>query len=252
MSSYAALADWEGYLEWKNHNASWCLDSNQPGGVDQLEFFDKNIPLQWPEKKQQAKVEWSVDSLMDEAKNSMLMAADRIRSSRSIHTSPDCAWKIMQFLTRSNLELGYLSTNDVVSPCLPICHALSHKNDSAYQWMEHLRAVLRGASCTQLPFSQSRCSLEWSRWLHWYVNLDNQSADIADIHLRTDLATVALACQEGNLALAERQLRSRLSSQGHDLPTLLMNDVLKMKLTASTSASHQVQIQFQGAKLLHQ
>lgn len=99
---------------------------------------------------------------------------------------------------------------------------------------------------------QSSCSLEWSRWLHWYANLVNQ-LDMADIHWKTDVATVALARGEGNLALAERQLRSRLCSHGHsDLATLLMNDVLRMKLSSTDSARHAVQIQFQGAKLLHQ
>jgi len=75
---------------------------------------------------------------------------------------------------------------------------------------------------------------------------------MADIHWKTDVATVALARREGNVGLAERQLRSRLCSHGHsDLATLLMNDVLRMKLSSTGSAHHAVQIQFQGAKLLH-
>ena len=55
----------------------------------------------------------------------------------------------------SDLEMGELSSSkEEVLPWLPICHALSHKNDSAYQWMEHLRSVFKGASCTQLTFSK--------------------------------------------------------------------------------------------------
>ena len=160
MKCYAAVADWEGYLQWKTSNTNWneASDSYQQQRVDLVEFFDRNIPAQWPDRTPPMKVaEWSADSLMEEAKSSMLMAGDRIRSSRSVHSAPDSAWKILQYLTASNLELGELSSSsskEEVLPWLPICHALSHKNDSAYQWMEHLRSVLKGATCTQLTFSK--------------------------------------------------------------------------------------------------
>lgn len=105
MKCYAAVADWEGYLQWKTSNINWSeatessANHQQQCSIDLVEFFDKNIPLQWPDRTSIKVAEWSVDSLMDEAKSSMLVAADRIRSSRSIYSTPDSAWKIMQYLT---------------------------------------------------------------------------------------------------------------------------------------------------------
>ena len=71
--------------------------------VDLVEFFDKNIPVQWPDRTSLKVAEWSADCLMDEAKSSLLVAADRIRSLGSIYSTPDSAWKIMRYLTGSTI-----------------------------------------------------------------------------------------------------------------------------------------------------
>ena len=249
VDSYAALADWEEYEEWKKSTDTWSVNSSKQM-ADLVMLFDNNVALMWPERT--CEVQWSAGHLMNEAKSVMLLAADRIRSSRSVHSAPGSAWKIVEYFTETSLELGHLSCDNSVLVWLPLAHGLSFRNESPYQWMEHLLSVFRGASCTDVAFAQSFSSMEWSRWLHWYTHLDNQALDIVAKCSRTDLSSVALACREGNLRLAERLLRRLLSSsQGHDLATLLMNDALKMKVSSS-SARLAVQIQFQGAKLLQQ
>ena len=250
VESYVALSDWQGLQEWKSRAADWSgRCSHQMAEL--LERFDRNIHLQWPENTSQ--VQWSADSLMDEAKSSLLLAADRIRSSRSIYSTPEMAWKIMEFFSRSSVSLPHLPSDaNVPLTCwLPLAHAMSDKNDSAYQWMEHLHSGLSGCSSTSVNFTESPSTIEWSRWLHWYLSLDNQATTIASTASRTDLLTVSLACDEGNLRLAERQLLKRLGlTAGCDFPSQLMNEVLKMKFR-TPEASLAIQTQFQGAKLLY-
>lgn len=254
-----ALSDWENFIKWKNQSADWLGNTAQLNKqiADLTESFDHNAHLQWPEKPSPAvEVQWSVDHLLNEVKSGLLMAADRIRASRSVYMAPASSWKIVEYLMRSNLELSHLSGDDKLTSLLPLAHALSHKNESAYVWMEHTHSVLKCASSTALQFSTSSVGVEWSRWLHWYATLDRQATDIAVACTDVDLSIVSQARVEGNLHLAERQLLRSMSNtqtpgQSHDLPTQLMNEALKMKLTCSTSARLEIQRQFEGAKLLH-
>ena len=244
-------------MEWKGRSSAtdWpgALSAKQTAELVQL--FDCRAHLQWPEKPPTlAEAQWSVDHLVAEAKTGLLVAADRIRSSLSVYPAPSSAWRIAETLTGSSFELSQVTHEDALKCWLPLAHALSHKADSAYLWMDHTRAVLLGASRTTLPLRNSALSLEWSRWLHWYAGLDRQSTDMIAIFSEANLSTVSLARQEGNLKVAERQLLVGLNAAGqsHDLSTLLMNQALKMKLTTVSDAGLSIRLQFEGAKLLHQ
>ena len=270
ISSYAALSDWDALKDWKSRIAlewpdAFCLLTAQSGGskeiAELLEVFDRGVHLQWPEKST-TDAQWTTENLLAEAKSGMLVAADRIRSSRSVYSAPTSTWKIIDQLACSSLQLSDLSsgaageaTGDITC-WLPLAHALSHRNDSAFHWTEHTRSVLKTASCTQLSLPSSAAGLEWSRWLQWYGHLD-KAADLHNYKVSVNLSTIELARKEGNLRLAERLLLHELSG-GHQhyqpgsLATQLMNEALKMKLDSSTSARLAIKLQFQGAKLLHQ
>lgn len=260
IDSYLALSDWEGFAEWKSHAADWLgnVPQQKKQIADLMEAFDRNGQLQWPEKSSSAmEVQWTVDSLMNEAKSGLSMAANQIRSARSVYLAPTSSWKVMEFLVGSSLELLNLTVEDKLTSLLPLAHALSYKNESAYAWMQHTHAVLKGASCTGLKFASSNIGVEWSRWLLWYSSLDRQASDIAIACAEVDLSIVPQARVEGNLRLAERQLlrsmtNSQVLNQAHDMATQLMNEALKMKLTCVSSTRLAIKRQFEGAKLLHQ
>jgi hypothetical protein len=114
--------------------------------------------LQWPEKS--TEVQWSVNGLLNEVKSSILVSADRIRSSRSVHAMPEAAWRIVSYLTCDSVSLSRLSMNRSILAWLPLAHAMSHANDSAHHWMEQLRQVLSTASCTTLPYAESSLNIE--------------------------------------------------------------------------------------------
>lgn len=259
LNAYTALADWEGFLEWRKQNPDWLGAVSTKQTAELVQLFDCRAHLQWPEKPPaSAEAQWSVSNLLAEAKTGLLVAADRIRSSRSVYPAPASAWKIFECQTNSSFELSHLADEDANRCWLALAHALSYKADTAYLWMDHTRSVLSGASRTDLPHPSSALSLEWSRWLHWYAGLDRQAADMITIFSEANLSTVSLARQEGNLKLAERQLFVGLNAtppvqgQSHDLCTLLMNQALKMKLNSVADARLSIRLQFEGAKLLHQ
>ena len=269
INSYVALSDWDSLKNWKSRIAlEWpdafgfltaCGGSKETAEL--LEVFDRGAHLHWPEKST-AEAQWTTDSLISEAKSGLLVAADRIRSSRSVYSAPASTWKIVDQLACSSLHLSDLSsgaageaTGDVTC-WLPLAYALSHRNDSAYHWTEHTRSVLKTASCTELELPSSAAGLEWSRWLKWYDQLD-KSADLYQYRTTVELSTIQLARTEGNVQLAEHLLLQELSGGHHHqqsagLATLLMNEALKMKLDSSTSARLATRLQFQGAMLLHQ
>ncbi|EFX69271.1 hypothetical protein DAPPUDRAFT_228726, partial [Daphnia pulex] len=260
IDSYLALSDWEGFINWKSQTVEWInnVPQSKKQIADLMEAFDRNAHLQWPEKSSPAlEVQWSVENLMSEAKSGLSMAADRIRASRSVYLAPACSWKILETLVGSSLELSNFAIEESVASLLPLAHALSHKNDSAYLWMQHTHSVLKGASCTGLKYCSSKTGVEWSRWLHWYSSLDRQAADITTACAEMDLSIVPQARLEGNLRLAERQLLRTMNSsqvlvQSHDMATQLMNEALKMNLTCISSTRLAILRQFEGAKLLHQ
>ncbi len=254
------MSDWEGFINWKSQAVEWInnVPQSKKQIADLMEAFDRNAHLQWPEKSSPAlEVQWSVENLMSEAKSGLSMAADRIRASRSVYLAPACSWKILETLVGSSLELSNFAIEESVASLLPLAHALSHKNDSAYLWMQHTHSVLKGASCTGLKYCSSKTGVEWSRWLHWYSSLDRQAADITTACAEMDLSIVPQARLEGNLRLAERQLLRTMNSsqvlvQSHDMATQLMNEALKMNLTCISSTRLAILRQFEGAKLLHQ
>lgn len=254
------MSDWEGYVEWKNSASEWLGSTTQSNKqiADLLESFDRTAHLQWPEKPSPTvEAQWTAEHLLSEAKSGLLIAADRIRSSRSVYLAPASSWKIMENLVGSSFELSHLAIDERLSSLLPLAHALSYKNESAFLWMEHTHSVLKVASCSELPFSASNTGIEWSRWIHWYTSLDRQATDIATACAEVDLSIVPQARAEGNLRLAERQLlrsmtNSQTQGQSHDLATQLMNEALKMKLTCVNGARLAIHRQFEGAKLLHQ
>lgn len=245
-------------MEWKDRQGDWATSGILSHGqtAQLIELFDRNVHLQWPEKPSPAvEVQWTNDQLLNEMKSGILVAADRIRSSRSVYSAPSSSWKIVESLVTSALELSQLTADDSLFNWLPMAHALSHKSESAYQWIDNTRSVLQGASCTSLPFAGSAQALEWSRWLHWYAGIDRQAPDIVTTLLVVDLAVVTLARDEGNLLLAERQLLRGMTNnqtQSHDLPTQLMNEALKMKLTSNATARLAIRRQLEGAKLLYE
>ena len=257
------MSDWDGFVEWKSRCADWLSATHQSNKqmADLMEAFDRNVhPLQWPEKiSPSVEVQWTEEHLLGEAKSGLSIAADRIRSSRSVYLAPPSSWKIVQHLTASSLELSNnLAVEERLTGLLPLAHALSHKNESAYLWMEHTRSALKVASCSALKHSSSGVGVEWSRWLRWYSSLDRQAVDMAVACAEADLSVVPQARAEGNLRLAERQLLKSmagpqlLQGESHHLATLLMNETLRMKLTSISSARLSIQRQFEGAKLLHQ
>lgn len=243
-------------MEWKDRQGDWSTSPILSHGqtAELFELFDRNAHLQWPDKPSPpVEVQWTNDQLLNEMKSGLLVASDRIRSSRSVYAAPSSSWKIVESLVASGLELSQLTADESLVNWLPVAHALSCKNDSAYHWLENTRSILKGASCTSLAFSDSAQALEWSRWLHWYAGIDRQATDIITTLFDVDLSVVALAREEGNLRLAERQLlRGMSNGQSHDLPTQLMNEALKMRLSSNTSARLAIRRQLEGAKLLYE
>lgn len=147
IESYTALADWQAYQQWKD---TWTTDG--PTGptsqmADLMKSFDSNVTsqVQWPDKTGSS-IPWSAQQLIHEAQTGLSVAADRIRSSRSVFLAPGSTWNIVQYFARSNCQLAATGHDDVTWPLLPVAHALSYANESAYLWMEHTRSVLKTAS----------------------------------------------------------------------------------------------------------
>jgi len=141
-----------------------------------LRQFDEQEHLQeWPpEEAASTAADWSVAQLVGRAKASLLVTADRIRWSRSLHYTPETAWKVVEFQTAASVRLAPAADDDddrsasSTSTWLPLAHALSaHDHDSAYRWTQRLHDHLGGCCASSPPLARSSLSLEWSRWLHW-------------------------------------------------------------------------------------